>query len=193
MGVIMKETDKNKQTILGDDWYTEADTGRHRSKPGATRKFLLSVVVIAGLLCLVGIGFVSGINYQKMILSGDDISSGEKTNEMYFQEGKSFQEDEDYAAALESYSKIDESFSSYDKVKENTDLCRSEYSVAILEKAQKLLEQNKTEDAVEVLCRSLQVLGDNDDIKNAVKKISTAKDKRKVELDFPEGIQIKTK
>ncbi len=106
---------------------------------------------------------------------------------MYFQEGKSFQQDEDYEEALRSYNRIDESFASYDKVKENIELCSVYYSVDRLTQAQVLLGQNKTEDAIEVLCGSLQVLGDNDDIKNAIKKISAAKDKKKVELDLPEG------
>lgn len=159
----------------------------HRTKPGSTRKFLFSAAVIAGLLALIGIGFFSGIRYQKLILSGDNDVSVNKSYEMYFQEGKSFQQDEDYEEALRSYNRIDESFASYDKVKENIELCSVYYSVDRLTQAQVLLGQNKTEDAIEVLCGSLQVLGDNDDIKNAIKKISAAKDKKKVELDLPEG------
>ena len=170
-----------------EEFETMEDYDLHRTKPGSTRKFLFSAAVIAGFLALIGIGFFSGIRYQKLILSGDHDVSVNKSYEMYFQEGKSFQQDEDYEEALKSYNRIDESFASYKKVKENIEFCSVYYSVDILTEAQKLLEEGKTEDAIEVLCRSLQVLGDNDDIKNAVKKISAAKDKKKVELDLPEG------
>ena len=144
-------------------------------------------MVIACLLGIIGFGFVSGMNYQNILLSRQGRVHDNKSYEMYFQEGKSFQEDEEYAEALNSYLKIGESYESYDKVKENIEICRSYYCVGTLTTAQTQLKEGKTEDALETLCRSLQVLGDNDDIKNAVKKISQAKDKKKVELDLPEG------
>lgn len=178
-----KLTEK-KKSGLND---TGEEISLHRSKPGSTRKFLLSAAIIAGLLAIIGFGFVSGMNYQSLLLSRQGRVPDNKSYEMYFQEGESFQEDEEYAEALNSYMKIGETYESYDKVKENMEICRSYYCVGTLTTAQAQLKEGKTEDALETLCQSLQVLGDNDDIKNAIKKISHAKDKKKVELDLPEG------
>lgn len=179
--------DKLTEKIMSEPGQDVEEVSLHRNKPGATRKFLLSAAVIAGLLAIIGLGFISGMHYQTIFLSGQRGGSDNKSYEMYFQEGESFQEDEAYAEALESYMKIGESYESYDKVKENIEICRSYYCVGTLTRAQIQLKEGKTEDALEILCRSLQVLGDNDDIKNAIKKISNAGDKKKVELDLPEG------
>ena len=108
---------------------------------------------------------------------------------MYFQEGRSFQLDGDYKEALDKYSMIDESWESYDEAEKNIEEYRINYSVDMLTQAQELLDHKQKEDALELLCESLQVLGDNDDIKNAIKKIGMSGDNKKIELDLPEGAE----